>query len=93
MYLILRSNYLLAENSVPEKRTERYQSTLDEYYSFVAEFPVSKYTKDVEKMYKVTFDNSGKLETLEAAKLMRDGLELRFETEPRSELLLFEAVP
>ena len=54
MYLILRSNYLLAENSIPEKRKERYQSTLDEYYSFIAEFPTSKYSKDVEKMYSNT---------------------------------------
>jgi outer membrane protein assembly factor BamD len=51
MFLILRSNYLLAENSIPEKRKERYQSTLDEYYSFAAEFPTSKYNKDIEKIY------------------------------------------
>ena len=54
MYLILQSNYLLAENSIPEKRKERFQSTLDEYYSFVAEFPTSKYDKDAEKIYSYT---------------------------------------
>jgi outer membrane protein assembly factor BamD len=54
MFLILQSNYLLAENSIPEKRRERYQSTLDEYYSFTAEFPVSKFNKDVDKIYNNT---------------------------------------
>ena len=42
------------ENSIPEKRRERYQSTLDEYYSFTAEFPVSKFNKDVDKIYNNT---------------------------------------
>jgi outer membrane protein assembly factor BamD len=38
-------------NSVPEKRKDRYQSTVDEYYSFIAEFPDGKYTDDAKKMY------------------------------------------
>ena len=53
-YMILESNYLMAENSIPEKRIERYQSTLDEYYSFAAEFPKSKFSLDAEKIYKST---------------------------------------
>ena len=51
MYLLLKSNYLLAENSFPAKMKERFQSTLDEYYSFVGEFPQSKYVKDAQRMY------------------------------------------
>jgi outer membrane protein assembly factor BamD len=54
MYMILKSNFLLAENSVPEKVKERFQATLDEYYSFVSEYSTSKYSKDVEKMYTKT---------------------------------------
>jgi outer membrane protein assembly factor BamD len=54
MYMILESNYQLAENSVPEKRMERYQSTLDEYYSFVGEYPQSKFIPDAEKIHKST---------------------------------------
>ena len=46
---------------------------------------------DLKKTYKVTFDNTGKVETLDAAKLMQNGLEMRFETGPCSQLLLFEA--
>ena len=51
MYLLLRSSYLLAENSVPARKLERFQATVDEYYSFVGEFPTSQYSRDVQRMY------------------------------------------
>ena len=51
MYLLLRSSYLLAENSVPSKKKERFQSAVDEYYSFIGEFPQSKWAKDAQQMY------------------------------------------
>lgn len=51
MYLILRSSYLLADNSVASKKKERMQATADEYLSFKSEFPESKYQKDAEKIY------------------------------------------
>ncbi|MEX0981161.1 MAG: outer membrane protein assembly factor BamD [Bacteroidales bacterium] len=51
MYLILRSSFLLADNSVASKKRERMQSTADEYLSFKSEFPESRYTKEAEKIY------------------------------------------
>jgi outer membrane protein assembly factor BamD len=54
MYMILEANYKLAENSVPEKRKERFQNTLDEYYSFKGEFPSGKYIKEADKIYNDT---------------------------------------
>jgi outer membrane protein assembly factor BamD len=51
MYLLLRSSFLLAENSIPARRLERYQSTVDEYYSFLAEFPESKYNREAQRIY------------------------------------------
>jgi outer membrane protein assembly factor BamD len=51
MYLLLRSSYLLAENSVPAKKKERFQSAVDDYYSFIGEFPASQYAKDAQRMY------------------------------------------
>lgn len=51
MFLLLKSNFLLAENSVIEKQQERYQATVDEYYSFVGEFQESQFKKEAEKMY------------------------------------------
>lgn len=51
MFLILKSKYLLAENSVFEKRIERYQSTVDEYYAFFGEFPESDYSREAKRMF------------------------------------------
>jgi outer membrane protein assembly factor BamD len=51
IYLKLRSSFLLAEGSIRQKQEERYQNTVDEYYSFVDEFPDSKYKRDAEKIY------------------------------------------
>jgi len=51
MYLLLKSSYLLAENSIPARKKERFQSALDEYYSFIGEFPQSRYAKEAQRMY------------------------------------------
>lgn len=50
-FLILQSNYYLAKGSIASKQKERFQSTIDEYYSFIAEFPNSKYTRDAKNIY------------------------------------------
>jgi outer membrane protein assembly factor BamD len=47
MFLKLKSLFLYAENSLAVKQKERYQATLDDYYSFMEEFPKSQYAKDV----------------------------------------------
>lgn len=54
MFLKLESSYLFAFNSVAEKQQERFQTALDEYYSFVEEFPESDFRKDVDKIYSDT---------------------------------------
>jgi outer membrane protein assembly factor BamD len=51
MFLILRSNFLLAANSIIARQRERYQETIDEYYSFISEFPNSQYARDAERIY------------------------------------------
>lgn len=51
MYLLLKSSYLLAENSVESKRKDRYQAAMDEYYSFISEFPQGKYSEEAKAMY------------------------------------------
>ncbi len=37
LYLILRSNYLYAANSIRERQVERYQQAVDEYFNFISE--------------------------------------------------------
>lgn len=51
MFLLLKSSYLLAEKSITSKQAERFQSTINEYYAFIDEFPKSKNIKEAEKMY------------------------------------------
>lgn len=51
MFLRLKSSFLLAENSILEKQQERYQSAIDEYYSFVDEFPESEYIREAERIH------------------------------------------
>lgn len=49
-YLIVAANYQYARNSVHEMQRERYMNMQDAYYTFTAEFPESKYRKEVDKM-------------------------------------------
>ena len=51
MFLILKSSYLLADGSVPSKQRERFQSTVDEYYSFIGEFPEGPHSREATRMY------------------------------------------
>jgi len=54
MYLKLNSLYRYAELSYIGKQKERYQATLDDYYSFMEEFPKSTYTKEINSIYQKT---------------------------------------
>ncbi len=54
MFLKLNSLYLYALNSMPDKQKTRYQDTLDDYYSFMEEFPKSEYSKDVADIFQKT---------------------------------------
>jgi outer membrane protein assembly factor BamD len=51
MFLILRSSYLLADRSIPSKQRERYQATVDEYLSFIGEFPEGPHSREAKRMY------------------------------------------
>ena len=47
MYYTTVAAYRLAANSVEAKQMDRYLATLDYYYSFVAEYPESKYMREL----------------------------------------------
>ncbi len=51
MFMLFKSSFKYADNSVPQKKRERYQASLDDYYSFVSEYPDSKYTREAERYY------------------------------------------
>jgi len=64
-FMLLESKYNLAIGSVFEKREERLSSALDEYFSFVDEFPESKRKKDDDKFYIVTAQRLNYKENIE----------------------------
>lgn len=49
-FLILRAKYAQAENSVQEKRAERFRDVIDEYYNYKNEFPEGKRMKEAKSM-------------------------------------------
>lgn len=51
MWLILDANFKIAENSIESKKKDRYQTTVDEYYSFISEFPQSKWKDKAQEIY------------------------------------------
>ena len=54
--MVLRAKYLLAEQSIDIKRVSRYRDCIDEYYSFVNDFPESRYVKEAEKIMNKSTD-------------------------------------
>lgn len=46
-YMIIRSNYLLAQNSIVDKKEERFQLVVDKSNSFLVKFPESSYNKEI----------------------------------------------
>ena len=53
-YLIVRSSYLLAKNSISTKIEERLKATLDVYSQFKDNYPESEYLKELESTYNNT---------------------------------------
>lgn len=51
MFMLLRAKYLLAIRSIEEKKEQRLTDALDEYFTFVDEFPESEHRKDADKFY------------------------------------------
>ena len=53
MYYIAMSAYKFADNSVASKQADRFMDMLDSYYSFVMEYPESKYREELDKAAEV----------------------------------------
>lgn len=59
-FLILKSKYQMARNSVAEKMSERFSDVIDEYYSFVNNYPESSHLKEAATIFKVAENHTGK---------------------------------
>lgn len=51
-YLIAKSSYLLSENSVIEKKADRYAQTVVRCNDFIEKYPESKYAKEIKDIKK-----------------------------------------
>lgn len=51
--LILKSKFQEADQSVTEKKEERFRDVIDEYFSFINNYPNSKNLKEAENIYKI----------------------------------------
>ncbi|MBO7509992.1 MAG: hypothetical protein J6T35_02305, partial [Bacteroidales bacterium] len=52
LYYIAMSSYKYARLSVDQKQKERYLSFQDDYYNFIGEYPVSKYRREMDAVYR-----------------------------------------
>ncbi|MDA3881989.1 MAG: outer membrane protein assembly factor BamD [Bacteroidales bacterium] len=51
LYMTFRAAYLLAKNSVEDKKEQRIESAIDEYEAYIDEYPEGQWIKDAEKMF------------------------------------------
>jgi outer membrane protein assembly factor BamD len=51
MFLIVKSNYLLAENSIKSKKDARYRETIKTYHKFVDAYKESKFIREAENYF------------------------------------------
>ncbi|MBC8146355.1 MAG: outer membrane protein assembly factor BamD [Bacteroidetes bacterium] len=57
LFLILKSNYRLATNSVLSKQKERFQSTVDQYFALINDYPETVYMKEAKRYYDNSLEN------------------------------------
>lgn len=50
LFLTAKSSYMLARRSIERLQRERYLNAMDDYYSFVSEFPDSRFRKELDQM-------------------------------------------
>lgn len=55
--LILKSKYQEAKNSVLEKKEDRFRDVIDEYFSFINNYPDTKNRKEADAIYKIAQRN------------------------------------
>ncbi len=69
-FMILRSSYLLADNSVDSKKVERFEATILECNNFIERHPRSSDVKDAESIKKDSQRELEKLKELEKSKTL-----------------------
>ncbi len=52
LFMILKSNYAYAKESVADKQRERFYNVIDAYYSLTSQFPESQYSRMAERLFR-----------------------------------------
>jgi outer membrane protein assembly factor BamD len=60
-YLVVDSEYKLAQQSIPSKQAERYKTVVDHYKEFLDKYPDSKFLRDAEKLFADSLEKVNKL--------------------------------
>ena len=63
-FMVVRSAFLLAENSIEKKKMDRYNKTLEECRSFVEKYPGNKYRKQVDDIFAASNKALAKMNTI-----------------------------
>lgn len=61
-FLVLKGNFLLAQNSVFQKQEERFKTTKDYYEKFINKFPKSEYRGEADSIFNTTTKKLKQLE-------------------------------
>ena len=51
--LILKARYQEASMSVDERKSDRFRDVVDEYYSFINNYPESQFREEADNIYKI----------------------------------------
>ncbi len=53
LMIVLKAKFQQAYQSVIEKKADRYREVIDEYYSFINDYPESKYRSEADNIFKI----------------------------------------
>jgi len=65
MFLMLKSDYLYASNSIVSKQEERFESTINTYQNFSNKYDHSQYINEAKSIYEASIKNLSKIKTNE----------------------------
>ena len=60
-FLEIEAMFKLAEVSIPSKKKERYNSSIDFYQNYIEDYPNGEYLRKAEKVYEDTLDQLRKI--------------------------------
>jgi outer membrane protein assembly factor BamD len=65
MYLMLKSDYLYALNSIPSKQEERYEDAVKTYQNYSNKYPEGKFSSEAKSIYETSVRNLNKIKSNE----------------------------